>query len=235
MDLPSQAIHDSQVSSIPGWTVTGSFSVGTYDASDFPSSSDYGPADRGSKLFFGGPGTDHSFATQIVDVSGAASDIDAGKVKFTYSGYLGSLGGVPENIQSTFLKAEFLDASGATLLAAVAPGPKYEEDDGVGNLLLREVTGFLPPNVRKVRLTIDLATADGGSINTLAADNISLVLTTEPMFGVNLLVNGDLETNPQAIDFDNNKTVPGMECPHHGHAREMGRILVSAGYRSRTR
>ena len=97
------------------------------------------------------------------------------------------------------------------------------------------MTGFLPPNVRKVRLTIDLATADGGSINTLAADNISLVLTTESMFGVNLLVNGDAEDDPQDIDFDNNKTVPGWNVHTDTSRSGSGANTDSAADRSRSR
>ena len=204
-----QAIGDPQVGQVPGWTVTGPFSVGTYDVSEFPSSTDYGPTDRGAKLFYGGSGTDHSYATQLIDLSGASSEIDGGKVKFYFSGYIGSGGAVPANIQQAFLKAEFLNGSGVTLLTAVAPGPKFEEDDGVSNMMLREITGFLPPNIRTVRVTVDLATADSGSYNTLAADNISLVLATESLYGVNLLVNGDAETNPDQIDFANDKPVAG--------------------------
>src|SRR5207302_1868342 len=55
------------------------------------------------------------------------------------------------------------------------------------------------PNVRKARVTINLATGDSG-YNGFAADNVSLVLTTDALLGVNLLQNGDTETNSQNED-----------------------------------
>src|SRR3954452_5591103 len=78
---------DPQIASIPGWTTTGGFSVGSYGSSDFPSMSDYGPVLRGKHLFYGGPGNKRSTAVQTVDLSTAAVDIDAGVVKFYLSGY----------------------------------------------------------------------------------------------------------------------------------------------------
>ena len=77
------AIHDSQVSSDSrvGRSPARSRWAPTTPRT-FPSSSDYGSGQPGEQAILRRTGTDHSFATQIVDVSGAASDIDAGRVKF---------------------------------------------------------------------------------------------------------------------------------------------------------
>src|SRR5689334_2198556 len=112
-----------QVASIPGWTVTGGFSVGSYGASDFLSAGDFGPSDRGKQFFFGGRGTARSSASQTIDLSAASGDIDAGKVKFSLDGYLGLLAGSIDKIGTISLTADFQDASGAVLLHASAPGP----------------------------------------------------------------------------------------------------------------
>ncbi len=185
--------------SVPGWTTVGGFTVGTYDKQGFLGSKDFGPLNRGKQLFYGGPTGAVSSASQLVDLSGAGTEIDAGLVKFLFSGYLGSLGGSHDNIRTINVSADFQDASGATLLHAVANGPAAEDLDCCmdGGLLERSATGFLPAKVRKAKVTIYLSVSGTGTISSnYAADNIALVLTTDPMFGVNLLVNGDAETDP---------------------------------------
>src|SRR5215468_6414116 len=62
----------AKVSSIPNWTTTGGFSVGTYGENGFLSSGDYGCVNRGKQMFYGGPGAQRSTAVQSVDLSGAA-------------------------------------------------------------------------------------------------------------------------------------------------------------------
>ena len=133
---------------------------------------------------------------QTIDLSGAATDIDAGRVKFYLSGYLGFIAGSYDTIYQINLKAEFQDASGKALLTSTAAGPTSADISVAAGLLPRTAQGFLPANVRKAKITIDLYTGSSGR-NGYAADNISLVLTAEPVFGVNLLVNGDAETDPR--------------------------------------
>src|SRR5215469_2412183 len=58
----------AKVSSIPNWTTTGGFSVGTYGENGFLSSDEYGCANRGKQLFYGGPGSQRSTAVQTVDL-----------------------------------------------------------------------------------------------------------------------------------------------------------------------
>jgi uncharacterized protein (TIGR03437 family) len=204
----AQNATEPQVSSVPGWTLTGGFSVGTYGGGNFPATGDYLPVVRGSKFFYGGPGNKPSTALQMVDLSAGATTIDAGSVKFYFSGYLGFVSGSYDQIVNTSLKVEFQDASGANLLVATAAPPAVADINVPDGLLLRTVTGFLPPNARKARVTINLAVGDSG-YNGFAADNISLVLTTDPLLGVNLLQNGDAETNPQN---DDGYPVPGWNA-----------------------
>jgi uncharacterized protein (TIGR03437 family) len=190
---------DPQVSSIPNWTVTGGFSVGKYNGGNFPSDGDYLPVVRGKQFFYGGPGSKPSTAVQTVDLSAGATTIDTGTVKFYFSGYLGFVSGTYDQIFNTSLKVEFQDASGTNLLVTTANGSTVADVNVPDGLFVRAATGFLPPNVRKARVTINLATGSSG-YNGFAADNISLVLATDPLLGVNLLQNGDTETDPQNQD-----------------------------------
>jgi uncharacterized protein (TIGR03437 family) len=204
----AQSFTDPQVSGIPGWTTTGGFSVAAYGGGDFLNTGDYLPVGHGAKFFYGGPGNQRSTAVQTIDLSGAASDIDAGRVKFYLSGSLGFIAGSYDTISQINLKAEFQDASGKALLTSTAAGPTEADISIAGGLLFRTAQGFLPANVRKAKVTIDLYTGSSGR-NGYAADNISLILTTEPAFGVNLLVNGDAETDPQT---ENGYPVPGWNA-----------------------
>jgi hypothetical protein len=193
------ATPSSAAVAVPSWTTVGGFSVGTYGQDGFLSTSDYAPVNRGKQLFYGGPGGTAASATQIVDLSGAATEIDASLAKFQFSGYLGLLGGSYDNISTTNLTVDFQDAAGTTLLHAVANGPVPADIDCClpAGLLLRIATGFLPPNVRKAKVTINLSIPGGGTAGSnYAADNLSLVLTTDAMFGSNLLINGDGEIEP---------------------------------------
>jgi len=204
----AQNATDPQVSSVPGWTLTGGFSVGTYNGGNFPATGDYLPVLRGSKFFYGGPGNKAATAVQMVDLGAGAPTIDTGSVKFYFSGYLGFVSGSYDQIVNTSLKVEFQDASGTNLLVVTANPPAVADINVPDGLLLRTASGFLPPSVRKARVTINLAVGDSG-YNGFAADNISLVLTTDPLLGVNLLQNGDAETNPQS---DDGYPVPGWNA-----------------------
>ncbi|HTP36687.1 MAG TPA: IPT/TIG domain-containing protein [Candidatus Acidoferrales bacterium] len=204
----AQNATDPQVANIPNWTITGGFSAGSYGGGSFLSASDYIPVSHGSKFFYGGPGSKLATAVQTVDLSAAAANIDAGQVKFYLSGYLGFIGGSYDAINTISLKAEFQDASGNNLLVSTAAGPSTADVNVPAGLMLRIATGFLPANVRKAKVTVNLGTSSSG-YNGFAADNISLVLTTDAQLGVNLLVNGDGETNPQS---DNGYPVPGWNA-----------------------
>lgn len=186
-----------------GWTVTGPMQAARYDAYDF--ADDYGPKDRGNMYFYGGPGGDAASATQTVDLTAMKDLIDASSLKFYLSGYLGKIAGIPDpknaSITATFTGTD--DAAKPITLVVKANGTTNEQTNRPGYLTLRTITGFVPKGMRAVGITLDLASYEG-TVNSLAADNISLVLTTERMDGVNLVVNGDAETS-----WDENTPVAG--------------------------
>ena len=81
----AQSATDPQVKDIPGWTLAGGFSAGLYGGGDFLARADYGPANRGSNFFYGGPGNTPATAVQTIDLGAAAPFIDTGRLKYSLS------------------------------------------------------------------------------------------------------------------------------------------------------
>ena len=94
--------EDSPGSDVPtvvkpvGWETTGKFSTWAYPAAegDWPTRAFAATIGGGKNFFAGGPGdnsgkqTTHT-ATQTIDVSGAATEIDAGQVGATLTAFIG--------------------------------------------------------------------------------------------------------------------------------------------------
>ncbi|MBL0156071.1 MAG: hypothetical protein IPP47_03000 [Bryobacterales bacterium] len=198
------------VKDVPGWTLTGPVTVAKYSGDSFNAVGDYGPVERGANYFISGSGGGKALATQTIDLSVAAAEIDAGRVRYYVAGYLGS------HAQMDFLggvKAEFQDAAGKVLLTSTIRGPVGDEGNYPGALLSRSVSGFLLPNTRSVVLTLDM-TAPEADHTGFSADNLSLVLAAESIMGVNLVVNGDAETPNDSLGSTGNATpVVGWNAP----------------------
>src|SRR5690348_14516095 len=103
---------------LPGWTVTAPFeSVDYGNSGGFPASA----PDGGANFFAGGDtGTGgESSATQVIDVSQAAPEIDAGAVTATLSALEG---GFSNQRDFATVTLRYLDASGQTIdLISLAP------------------------------------------------------------------------------------------------------------------
>lgn len=165
------------VVSTPGWTETSNFNVVRYNtrssAGDFPSSTDPGPSDRGKNFFAGGPSNSNSSATQLIDVSAYAGDIDSGNVRFNLAGYLG---GFAEQGDNAILRATLTNGRCNTIetksIGPVTAGTRNRQT----GLLLRSISGILPIGTRQIRLLLQM-TRTAGSYNDGYADNLSLTLT----------------------------------------------------------
>ena len=162
-----------------GWETTGNLSTWAYAAAegDRPTKAFAATIDGGKNFFAGGPGdnsgkqTTHT-ATQTIDVSGAATEIDASQVGATLSAFLGGYS-VSEDLAT--VTARFLDAAGAEL-SSVRVGPVNREDrKRLTVLLKRTAQANLPPNTRSIAVAITV-TADGNGAHQAFVDNISLTL-----------------------------------------------------------
>lgn len=169
------AANDTLVVPVPGWTtVSGKFTAVQYGAEGgFAEAKDPGPQTRGRNYFVGGPNAPESSATQTVDLSAIAAQIDGGKLQFKFEGYLGGYQGQTDNAVVTLT---WLNATGASA-GTVKLGPVTAEDrKNKTGLLLRTASGAVPAGTRSARITMVFTRVDG-SYNDGAVDSLSLSLT----------------------------------------------------------
>ncbi|MGH7179078.1 MAG: hypothetical protein ACREJC_16995, partial [Tepidisphaeraceae bacterium] len=148
---PSSTTGDN-VASIPGWGI-GSFmgQIGTvvpYGAAGFISDSDPGPSNRGDNFFAGGKA---AFAQnfQEIDLSNLGTDIDAGRISYSFSAFLGGLEDEADNAM-----AELFFVRGAVIGSRTLEPPVRA---GATKLVEQTDSGTVLANTRGlfVRLTFD--------------------------------------------------------------------------------
>jgi len=181
-------ISAAAVKTIPGWTTTGNFTICQY-GNGIPVDVRW-LQNTGKQYFAGGPGGGAATAKQTIDLSAGAKEIDAGQVRFYLTALMSN--GSSTIAASTKLTATFLDAAGKTLLEFAINGPTQAETDN-NYMMSRGGSGFILPNTRSVQLVLDL-TGKLATFNSAEADNISFVVSLQPVLGAELLVNGDAET-----------------------------------------
>src|SRR6185312_10097109 len=164
---------------IPGWATTTNITEHTYDpagSTEFPDVNVSAAIGGSGQFFAGGPangaGNTVETATQVVDVSTAAAEIDAGGVTATLSADLGGFATQGDNAAAT---AVFL-GSASEQLGTLTIGPVTAADrNSTTQMLLRSATGTVPPGTRSVSVVLT-ATKTDGSYNDAYADNLSLTL-----------------------------------------------------------
>lgn len=162
-----------------GWTTVGNFSNWTYAAreGDRPTQAFAATIGGGKNFFSGGPGDNsgqqpNPTATQTIDVSGAATEIDAGQVGATLTAFIGGYGS-SEDLGT--VTTRFLDSAGAEL-GSVRVGPVTRADRKILTVLLkRTAQANVPANTRSLAVVITVKTDNNGA-NAAFVDNISLTL-----------------------------------------------------------
>jgi len=136
-----------------------------------------GPSDAGSNYFYGGEDVSddsNPIATgfQDIDVSSAASLIDAGNLAYTLAGWLG---GYSDQNDNTVLSIQFQDWAG-NMLGNDQIGPVMASDRDDNTELLQESTnGNVPSGTRVIHVLMTITRTDGVNNDGLA-DSLSLVL-----------------------------------------------------------
>jgi hypothetical protein len=156
---------------LPGWNVESTFTAVKYGTSGFPTLDDATTFSGGVNLFAGGNSA-ASAATQVVDVSGAAPEIDAGTLKVTLSALLG---GFSSQTDRATVTATFLDATAAPLGALNLAAVTAADRASVTTFVPRSAVTLLPAGTRGISVRVD-AIRDEGSYNDGYIDNVSLVL-----------------------------------------------------------
>lgn len=184
---------------IPGWTVSGTPTVIQYGTPrnawpigvsfpmpDLPSFMSFpkassGPSDGGAQ-FFGGGNVATSTLSQIVDLSGAAAQIDSGTADYTLSGWLG---GYLLDLSAASVKVDFLD-SDRTYLGTTMIGPVGVLERGFQTgLRERSTSGTLPEGTRYAQVMLTLRECNpvmigfNADYNASFADNLSFTISAD--------------------------------------------------------
>ncbi len=204
---------NSPVTSIPGWTRTGSVNVIPYDLSGLILLKNPAPQSHGFQYFvtYSTANGDNAVLTQDIDVSSAAALINNSTVKFTASAYLGTANGAGTAAPARML-VSFKNGSGQTFSSATV-GPLGFPGSG---LSLQQQVGIVPSGTTRitVTLTLDSYNPNAAAHGYGAADNLSLVLnqlSTSPgmVLGTNLIPNGDAEAGPGTASSSTAPYLPG--------------------------
>jgi hypothetical protein len=117
-------------------------------------------------------------ATQTVDVSKRAKQIDAGHGRTHFSAYLGGALGFDDAMSA---RAEFVGKGGATL-RVLKLGPVTQADRNELTTLLRRAGATqLPRGTRRIRVRLTSVDADK-SYSSAVADNVKLTVDARPAF-----------------------------------------------------
>jgi uncharacterized protein (TIGR03437 family) len=163
---------------LPGWVRSAYFTADSYqDTGGDLYQSTAGPSDAGSNYFYGGEDVSDSsnpMATgfQDIDVSSAASLIDAGNLSYTLAGWLGGYSSQGDNAALT---AQFEDWSG-NLLGTAQIGPVLAADRSDNTEIIQQSTSnTVPAGTRLIHVLLTITRTDGVNNDGLA-DSLSLVL-----------------------------------------------------------
>jgi hypothetical protein len=155
------------------WATTGHFTAVNYGYDDYPTSKSPGPSNRGYRFFSGGTNDALSTASQGIDVSSLASAIDAGKISYDFSAWIGGFANQQDYATVT---ATFFNAS-HTRLTSVQLGPVTRTNrQGLTALLRRQTAGSVPATTRTIGVEV-VSTRFEGASNDGYTDNISLTLS----------------------------------------------------------
>jgi uncharacterized protein (TIGR03437 family) len=167
-------------SDLPGWVRSAFMAADSYSqdsGGDLYQATTGIPPDASSNYFYGGenvtdPSNPIATAFQDIDVSSAASLIDAATLPYALSGWLGGYDGQDDHC---VLTVQFQKWDG-TVLATATLGPVLSADrNGVSELLPLSTTGTVPALTRVIHVLMTM-TREEGQNNDGLADSLSLVL-----------------------------------------------------------
>ena len=166
-----------------GWTTVGPFTAERYGAPDMPTTTSAGPSNRGTHFFGGGKATilpngqplfTQTSAFQDVNVASLATDINAGRIRYESSAFLGGYGNERDSmsLRVTFLLSDGTTVPGETLLGHDPAGRK-----GQTSLILNSVQSSVPVGTTAIRVEMIAKLTFGRYIDGYA-DDVSLKLTS---------------------------------------------------------
>ena len=162
-----------------GWTITSNFTVVRYSAAT-PSSGQLSPTESatfggGANFFAGGPNNADSSASQVIDISDRAADIDSGQLTVLLSGFFGGVSGQDDGMT---LGAQLRNDNGQQDAATLIGNVQNAERQGASGLSYRSRTLPVPVGTRSIVVTLRSTRANTSqdTYNDGYADNVSLEL-----------------------------------------------------------
>jgi hypothetical protein len=168
---PGNLLGDPGAEHGGSWSLSGSFARERYGAFPFPSRAAGAALGAGNAFFAGGPGKAGS-ASQTVDVTRLAPEIDLAKATATLSGLLG---GFRTDADSGSLRAVFLDPAGDPIGETALGTPAAAERANATTLLPRSRTVAIPPLARSVEVTLAASLATGSYADAYF-DNVAVTV-----------------------------------------------------------
>lgn len=169
---------------LPGWVRSPYVTADSYQndsSGDLYQPTSGVPPDAASNYFYGGETVVDSSnpigtAYQDIDVSSAASLIDAGNLPYALSAWLG---GYDDQDDNAVLTVQFETWSG-TVLGTATLGPVLSADrSGASELLQESTNGTVPKTTRLIHVLLTI-TREAGENNDGLADSLSLALGSNP-------------------------------------------------------
>lgn len=169
----------------PGWQPDGTLQEAAYGQTAGEWERGIQGAPHGGCCYFrlewhGNVGSEKA-ASQDVDLSGLATEIDAGKIWATLSGYLG---GIVQGSTTTALTVTWLDKNGKDLgnfEISAAPWDLRKPFVGVASLVPRSQTELIPDGTRRATVQLSGKATSQAYGYTALADNLSLMLSESAM------------------------------------------------------
>ncbi|MFC7304876.1 phosphoesterase [Streptomyces monticola] len=167
------------VDSVTGWRVAqGAPALIPYSlGGGYPTPSDPGPGQRGSRFFSGGNSPRTALLQDIslpADGATGRAAVDAGKVRYTVAGWLGGYAAQEDGVR---LSVEFRDAKGTPVALSVLGPVAAAERGGRTGMVERKASAAVPPGARSARVLLVFTRTGGGTSNDGYADALSLTLT----------------------------------------------------------
>ena len=161
-----------------GWSFEGNFTALPYsDDLGFPTPAQSASWSGGANFFAGGTDTPASAATQSIDVTASAREIDAGRVTLALSALIG---GYEDQEDAATVTATAVDAGGNPLASTALATATVAERRAQTTLLPRSATGPVPRGTRTIAVRLASVRA-GGNFNDGYVDNVSLSLHLAPL------------------------------------------------------
>ena len=166
-----------------GWTTVGPFTAERYGAPNMPTKTSAGPADRGTYFFAGGKATilpngqplfTQTSAHQTVNVASLATDINAGRIQYESSAFLGGYGNERDSMS---LRVTFVLGDGTTVPGETLLGHDPAGREGQTRLMLNSVQSSVPVGTTAIRVEMIAKLTFGRYIDGYA-DDVSLKLTS---------------------------------------------------------